>query len=634
MTGSTSPDFQPSSYRVPGVYGATQPRAPTTSPLRTDVAGFIGFEPRVRDSVPPSQLTGGATPTGHAFFVDVNALQVTISGQRISVPATPRFPLSQNTGSIPVPDGQTIVYALVVAARLTQAVLIAVAGTPSVSGTEQAPPDDAVAAAVKAYFKAAGDIDAVAAARPWLRLVDAAVRRSGTSVALLVIPALRVTRCDDWNDFVARFGAPIDDGTVLGRAVRAYFANGGSRCFVTTVSRPAFNDPQGIARARQEMVGIQGTGEHDATGLERLFMVEQVSFVDAPDLHARIVTSSSTVVPLPSVSQPARFRACVGPSAVAEQATLTQTLGPPLYPADLTTGDPWDDPFLGLQLRLIARCLVLPWRMLLLLSPPLTPDTGGYASPDAAAALAWRDVFNTQLNTGGLVSADPGSASYWAGCVALYFPWLVIQEVAGDPTYVMPPTPLAAGIIARRDLARGPQIAAANETLLTVVGVDRPIDDSTNAALYSPLPGSDGAQVPAINIIRPFAGYGVQVWGARTLSTDPWLRFLNVRRALSSIERQCQAALNPLVFEPNTPFLWAQVTQAVMAVLQAMFTQGGLRGDQPSDAFFIRCDNSVNTPDTIAMGQVICEVGVAVAAPGEFIVFRIGRQEGVVQVVE
>jgi phage tail sheath protein FI len=42
----------------------------------------------------------------------------------------------------------------------------------------------------------------------------------------------------------------------------------------------------------------------------------------------------------------------------------------------------------------------------------------------------------------------------------------------------------------------------------------------------------------------------------------------------------------------------------------------------------------VNTPDTIAEGQVICEVGVAVAAPAEFIVFRLGRKEGVVQVVE
>jgi hypothetical protein len=168
----------------------------------------------------------------------------------------------------------------------------------------------------------------------------------------------------------------------------------------------------------------------------------------------------------------------------------------------------------------------------------------------------------------------------------------------------------------------------------TVVGVARPIDDAIDAALYSPDPDASGSAVPAVNIIRPFAGYGIQIWGARTLSTDPWMQFLNVRRAMSAIERRCKAALDVLVFEPNTPFLWAQITQSVVGVLMTMFNSGGLRGAQPSDAFYVRCDTSVNTPDTIAEGQVICEVGVAVAVPAEFIVFRLGRKEGVVQVIE
>jgi uncharacterized protein len=189
-------------------------------------------------------------------------------------------------------------------------------------------------------------------------------------------------------------------------------------------------------------------------------------------------------------------------------------------------------------------------------------------------------------------------------------------------------------VMARRDLARGPGIAPANETLSKVVGVARPIDDATDAMLYSPPPDPRGNAMPAVNIIRPFPGYGIQIWGARTLSTDVWMRFLNVRRAVSAIERRCKAALDQLVFEPNTPVLWAQVTQSVVGVLMPMFEQGGLRGSDPSQAFYVRCDASVNTPDTIAAGQIICEVGVAVAAPAEFIVFRIGQQEGAVQVVE
>jgi hypothetical protein len=602
---------------------------PDVVPLRTDVAGFVGFEPRVRDSVPASSLSGGPPPVGHAFFVDVGALQLNLRGQRVSVPARPRLLLSQDPASIPLTDGQSIVYAVVVAALLAQVSLIVVPGLAATTGTELAPTDGAIGNAVQAFSKAADSF-------PWVRLADVTVRRTGAAVALVVIPALRVTRCDDWNDYVAAFGTPRDDGTVLGRAVRAFFANGGSRCYVSTVRRPAFDDPIGIAAAGLEMVGVQGSGEFAATGLERLILVEEVSFVDAPDLHARVATPEMRVIQLPLPVQAPGFRPCPVTLAppVVQQASAAQNLGPPLFPANLTSTDPWSDPFVGLQLQMIARCMAEPWRMQLLLSPPLRLDGDDYLTPDASAAGAWLGIFANQLKGGLLGSSDPGKASYSAACVALYYPWLVIQEVVGDPTYDLPPASLAAGVIARRDLARGPAIAPANETLSTVVGVARPIDDATDSALYSPDPDANGNAVPAVNIIRPFAGYGIQVWGARTLSTDLWMQFLNVRRAVSAIERRCKAALDVLVFEPNTPFLWAQITQSVIGVLMPMFESGGLRGAQPSDAFYVRCDASVNTPDTIAEGQVICEVGVAVAAPAEFIVFRLGRKEGVVQVVE
>jgi hypothetical protein len=601
---------------------------PLALPLRTDVAGFIGFEPRVRDSVPASGLTG-TPPVGHAFFVDVSALQLNLGGQKVSVPATPRLLLSQDPASLLLDDGQSIVYAVVVATQFAQVSLIVVPGLAAATGTEPAPTDSMVAAAVQAAFGAAGS-------PLWVRLADVTVRRTGAAIALVVIPALRVTRCDDWNDYIAAFGIPRDDGTVLGRAARAFFANGGSRCYVSTVRRPAFDDPIEIAAAGAEMVGVQGSGEFAATGLERLMLVEEVSFVDAPDLHARVTTPQTRVIQLPLLVQTPRFRPCPTRLAppVVQQASGVEDLGPPLFPADLTSSDPWSDPFLGLQLQMTARCMAEPWRIELLLSPPLTLDGDNYLTPDAASAGAWRGIFDSQLKSGLLGSSYPGTASYWAACVALYFPWLVIQEVAGVPTYDLPPASLAAGVIARRDLARGPAIAPANETLNTVVGVARPIDDTIDSALYSPDPDANGNAVPAVNIIRPFAGYGIQVWGARTLSTDPWMQFLNVRRAMSAIERRCKAALDVLVFEPNTPFLWAQITQSVVGVLLAIFNSGGLRGAQPSEAFYVRCDASVNTPDTIAEGQVICEVGVAVAAPAEFIVFRLGRQEGVVQVIE
>lgn len=630
MTASTLSRAEAAAYTVPGVYEAPRPRPPTVLPARTDVAGFIGFEPRIRDSSPPSQIMGGTPPAGHSFAVDVSRFQLRHQGLRLTVPATPRLRLSQSSATIPVADGQTIVYTIAAGQRTGDASLIVVPGAPAATGTEAAPNDQKVAAAVAAFMTIAGDGPELAASRHWLRLADVTVRRNDAVIRLTVIPALRLTRCDDWNDYLAAFGTPRDDGTLLGPAVQAFFANGGGRCYVNTIRRPDFDDADELGRARRDLIGVQGASQANATGLERLLLVDEVSIIDAPDLYARGGQVASKTLQLPPPAQDACFRPCpqIVAAPVVEIASGAGSDGNPLFPADLYAVDPWADSFLGLQLQMISRCILERWRVVLLLAPPLVLDGGEYVPPAAPSAMRWCGIFDAQQKRGGL--GDTAGVS----CVALYHPWVLMQEVADAPVQSLPPTSVAAGVIARRDLARGPQIAPANETLSAVVGVTRPVTDLVDSHLYSPDPDASGSPVPAVNVIRPFAGYGIQLWGARTLSTDPWLQFLNVRRTLSAIERRCKTILETLVFEPNTPFLWLQVSQSVTGVLMPIFQSGALRGTQPAQAFYVRCDSTNNPPETVALGQLLCEVGVAVAAPAEFIVFRIGRNEGVVEVLE
>jgi phage tail sheath protein FI len=166
------------------------------------------------------------------------------------------------------------------------------------------------------------------------------------------------------------------------------------------------------------------------------------------------------------------------------------------------------------------------------------------------------------------------------------------------------------------------------------VGTSVAISDDLLADLYSPQPGGNGFARPAINVLRTASGAGVELWGARTTCTERWLRFLAVRRGLSAVQRRCYAALQRTVFEPNTPALWMQVTQIVLNELMSLFHSGALRGNSPDESFYVRCDNSVNPPESIALGRLIVEVGVAIAAPAEFIVFRLGRSEGIVEVLE
>jgi phage tail sheath protein FI len=169
--------------------------------------------------------------------------------------------------------------------------------------------------------------------------------------------------------------------------------------------------------------------------------------------------------------------------------------------------------------------------------------------------------------------------------------------------------------------------------LKQVVALSASFDDVAHGALYSPEPDANGP-VPSLNVLRSFPGFGIQVWGARTLSTERHLRFLSVRRTLTAIELRMKAALDMLVFEPNTPHLWIQITQIAFGVLFPIFESGALRGERPEEAFYIRCDESINPPESSALGQLFIEVGVAIVAPMEFIVFRLGRREGVVEVVE
>ena len=49
-------------------------------------------------------------------------------------------------------------------------------------------------------------------------------------------------------------------------------------------------------------------------------------------------------------------------------------------------------------------------------------------------------------------------------------------------------------------------------------------------------------------------------------------------------------------------------------------------GNVPAEGFYVKCDTTNNPQPVINAGQVVCQIGVAVAAPMEFIVFEI-RQD-------
>src|SRR5262249_2381092 len=137
-----------------------------------------------------------------------------------------------------------------------------------------------------------------------------------------------------------------------------------------------------------------------------------------------------------------------------------------------------------------------------------------------------------------------------------------------------------------------------------------------------------------VNVLRAFPGRGLRIFGARTLSSDTDWRFLNIRRLLLMIERAVGLACQWAVFEPNDDGTRARLHLGLTRFLLGQWGLGALAGKTPQEAFFVRCDTTNNPPDDRANGRLVAEVGVAAAAPFEFVVLRVGRTDNEFEVSE
>ena len=123
----------------------------------------------------------------------------------------------------------------------------------------------------------------------------------------------------------------------------------------------------------------------------------------------------------------------------------------------------------------------------------------------------------------------------------LYYPWIKVFDPATGQTRIVPPSGHMAGVWARNDSERGVHKAPANEVVRGAVDLETQITRGEQD-LLNPV---------GVNCIRAFPGRGIRVWGARTLSSDPAWRYLNVRRYFNYLEESILIGTQWVVFEPN-----------------------------------------------------------------------------------
>jgi hypothetical protein len=198
---------------------------------------------------------------------------------------------------------------------------------------------------------------------------------------------------------------------------------------------------------------------------------------------------------------------------------------------------------------------------------------------------------------------------------ALYFPWVMVRDPITRQDMALPPSGFVAGIYARNDVERGVYKAPANEVVRGALGFELMLNKGQQEVLNP----------EGVNCFRYFEGRGMRLWGARTISSDPEWKYVNVRRYFAYLEHSIDKGTQWAVFEPNGERLWANVRRTIEDFLLNEWQSGALLGERPEKAYFVRCDRSTMTQNDLDNGRLICLIGVAPLKPAEFVIFRIGQ---------
>ncbi|MGA6205608.1 phage tail sheath family protein [Nocardia testacea] len=480
----------------------------------------------------------------------------------------------------------------------------------------------------------------------------------GTAVAAFVGlaekgPFNEPTLVSNWTQFTGAFGGFVD-GACLARSVFAYFQNGGGNAFIVRIgdgtggngskaaAKAVEAAPQGIlgnfrvlaldpaAPEGSIEVEVQAGDPESADGAFTLVVrkggetVEEYTGVTTgrgKNNAATMVNGQSATIKLEQI--PAGQ--AVEDFAAGKKVTLAAPAQPALLPtAQLTSDDYVGDVaersgFSGLEAIDEITVVCVP--------DLLTAYQRGAIDLDTVESVQKAMIAHCELMGDRMAILDPppglnaqqikewrtDKVNYDSKYASLYWPW-----VSTDGGNYLPPSGFIAGIWGRNDDTRGVHKAPANEVVRGAVSLQTQITRKEHD-LLNPV---------GINCIRSFPGRGIRVWGARTLSSDPAWRYLNIRRLFNYLEESILNGTDWVVFEPNDQALWAKLRRTIAAFLVNEWRKGALFGLTPDDAFFVKCDEETNPAEGIDAGEVICQIGVAPVKPAEFVIFRLSQFAG------
>ncbi|MBV8258020.1 MAG: phage tail sheath family protein [Actinobacteria bacterium] len=482
----------------------------------------------------------------------------------------------------------------------------------------------------------------------------------GTAVAAFVGfaskgPFNTPTLVTNWSQFTQTFGDFLP-GSYLGHAVYGYLNNGGGAAYVVRIGQNGGAEPP---RAELPAASQPSLGAYQVVALEDGEEGQlEVSISDSPsggdalkltvseggkvveefdDLTAgkgdkniaTVVNAQSTRIRLETLDLPA------GVDAKPATGTVALAVPPAPAPSHISAEDYVGNSadrtgFGGLEEVDEVTMVSVPDAMAAFQAGML--DMEGLQAVQLALIAHCESMGDRMA----IVDAPPGmnaqqinewrvhKAGYDSKFAALYWPWVKVFDPATGNNVFVPPSGHMAGVWARSDATRGVHKAPANEVVRGAITLETNITKAEHDLLNP----------NGINCIRAFPGRGVRVWGARTLSSDPSWRYINVRRLFNYIEESILGGTQWVVFEPNDMDLWARIRRTISGFLLNVWRDGALFGATPDEAFYVKCDSETNPPEAVDAGIVACEIGIAPVKPAEFVVFRISQYSGGAEVSE
>jgi len=192
--------------------------------------------------------------------------------------------------------------------------------------------------------------------------------------------------------------------------------------------------------------------------------------------------------------------------------------------------------------------------------------------------------------------------------VATYYPWVKMDNPAGNGQIFVPPSVVIAGVISFTDSVAHEWFAPAG---LNRGGLDnvrmtkKKLTHTDRDTLYE----------GRVNPIASFPGQGVVVFGQKTLQAKPSaLDRINVRRLLIRLKKFIASSSRFLVFEQNDSSTRSRFLNIVNPFLESVQANSGL------SAFKVVMDESNNTPDVIDRNQLVGQIFIQPTRTAEFIV--------------